>query len=439
MLTAYKRLGWYQNNKVVFMNQNQNKDQNNTLLVLIPGLGAVATTFLAGVFAHIHHGRPMVGSITQNYKLPDRSDEPDPRNFRPLAEHLGLPALPNLAFAAWDITADNAYQTAKKSQVLTPEDLELVREPLEQISPMPGVFISDYVRRLEPSYIKKGSIRVEWVQELRNDIRAQKAQHGTDRAVMVWCGSTERFMQPQEVHQSLEAFEQGLAQDDPAISPSQMYAYAALMEGVPMANGAPNLTLEIPALIELAHKQGLPIAGKDFKTGQTFMKTLLAPGLKAKLLGAQGWFSTNILGNKDGLVLDEPENFRTKEHSKLESLNSILETERYPELYGDLHHTVRINYYPPRGDSKEGWDNIDIVGWMGYPMQIKVNFLCKDSILAAPIVLDLALLLDWAHGQGKTGIQEWMSFYFKDPHSEGKALHDLMRQHQNLLAELGAE
>ena len=416
-----------------------NHDQNNTLLVLIPGLGAVATTFLAGVMAHIHHGRPMVGSITQNYKLPDTSETPDPRNFQPLSEHLGLPKLPDLAFAAWDITPDNAYESAKKAKVLTPEDLELVKAPLQEISPMPGVFISDYVRRLEPSFVKEGTSRVEWVAQLRADIREQKKAHATDRAVMVWCGSTERFLQPEAVHQSLESFEDGLKQDHPAISPSQMYAYAALLEGVPMANGAPNLTLEIPALIELAKREGLPIAGKDFKTGQTFMKTLLAPGLKAKLLGAQGWFSTNILGNKDGLVLDEPENFRTKEHSKLESLHSILETERYPELYGDLHHTVRINYYPPRGDSKEGWDNIDILGWMGYPMQIKVNFLCKDSILAAPIVLDLALLLDWAHRQGWSGIQEWMSFYFKDPHSEGKALHDLMRQHQNLLSTLGAE
>ena len=416
-----------------------NHDQNNILLVLIPGLGAVATTFLAGVMAHVHHGRPMVGSITQNYKLPDTSETPDPRNFQPLSEHLGLPTLPDLAFAAWDITADTAYETANQAKVLTPEALEQVRAPLPDISPLSGVFISDYVRRLEPSFIKEGTSRVQWVAQLRADIQEQKKAHGTDRAVMVWCGSTERFLQPEAIHQSLEAFEEGLKQDHPAISPSQMYAYAALLEGVPMANGAPNLTLEIPALIELTKREGLPIAGKDFKTGQTFMKTLLAPGLKAKLLGAQGWFSTNILGNKDGLVLDEPENFRTKEHSKLESLHSILETERYPELYGDLHHTVRINYYPPRGDSKEGWDNIDILGWMGYPMQIKVNFLCKDSILAAPIVLDLALLLDWAHGQGWSGIQEWMSFYFKDPHSEGKALHDLMRQHQNLLSTLVAE
>jgi myo-inositol-1-phosphate synthase len=347
--------------------------------------------------------------------------------------------LSNLAFAAWDITPENAYESAKNAEVLSPQDLEMVREDLEAVEPMPGVFISDYVRRLDPSYVKKGQSRSQWVDALRADIREQKAKHGTDRAVMVWCASTERFLDPEPVHQSLAAFEQGLADNDLSIAPSQMYAYAALMEGVPMANGAPNLTLEIPALQELALQQGLPIAGKDFKTGQTFMKTLLAPGLKAKLLGVQGWFSTNILGNKDGLVLDEPDNFRTKEHSKLESLHSIFEAERYPELYGDLHHTVRINYYPPRGDSKEGWDNIDIVGWMGYPMQIKINFLCKDSILAAPIVLDLALLLDWAHGQGWSGVQEWMSFYFKDPHAQEQAVHDLMQQHGTLLSTLGVE
>lgn len=421
------------------MNQSQSKSQNNTLLVLIPGLGAVGTTFLAGVFAHIRHGRPVVGSISQNYKVSDPTGQPNPRNFTPLSEHLGLPSLSNLAFAAWDITPENAYESAKNAEVLSPQDLEMVREDLEAVEPMPGVFISDYVRRLDPSYVKKGQSRSQWVDALRADIREQKAKHGTDRAVMVWCASTERFLDPEPVHQSLAAFEQGLADNDLSIAPSQMYAYAALMEGVPMANGAPNLTLEIPALQELALQQGLPIAGKDFKTGQTFMKTLLAPGLKAKLLGVQGWFSTNILGNKDGLVLDEPDNFRTKEHSKLESLHSIFEAERYPELYGDLHHTVRINYYPPRGDSKEGWDNIDIVGWMGYPMQIKINFLCKDSILAAPIVLDLALLLDWAHGQGWSGVQEWMSFYFKDPHAQEQAVHDLMQQHGTLLSTLGVE
>ena len=407
-------------------------NHDRKLLVLLPGLGAVATTFLAGIFSKIHANKNIVGSITQNYKAERNGEQ------TLIADFLDLPSLKNLSFGAWDITPDNAYESAVKAGVLTESDLNAVKEPLQSIEPMKGVFSQKYVKNLEGTFVKESSEFSDLVEQLREDIRSCKSQSGTEDAVMIWCGSTESFHSLDNVHMSLDAFEKGIETNSEHISPSQMYAYAALLEGVPFANGAPNLTVEVPALIELADKQNLPIAGKDFKTGQTFMKTLIAPGLKAKLLGVEGWFSTNILGNKDGLVLNEPENFRSKETTKLESLNSIFEPEVYPDLYGDLYHSVKINYYPPRGDSKEGWDNIDIFGWMDYPMQIKVNFLCRDSILAAPIVLDLAMLLFYSKQKGYTGIQEWMSFYFKLPHTKtkGRVLHDLIHQHDNLIAEL---
>lgn len=400
------------------------------LIVFLPGLGAVATTLIAGVLANVKQGKPIVGSITQNHRI-----EKD-HKVRNISELIETASLSSIDFACWDITEDDAYTSALKAGVLNPMDLEPLKEEMSAIKPMAGVFSKEFVPNLEPSYIKATNSKREQTRALREDIRKHV---GTQKGVMVWCGSTERFLRIEEVHKSLEAFEKGLDENNEYIAPSMLYAYAALKEGIPFANGAPNLTLDIPALVELAEVEGVPIAGKDFKTGQTFMKTLVAPGLKAKLLGVNGWFSTNILGNKDGLVLNEPENFKTKEHSKLESLNSIFQTETYPELYGDMFHSVKINYYPPRGDQKEGWDNIDIFGWMGYPMQIKINFLCRDSILAAPIVLDLALLLNYAKKNGYKGVQEWMSFFFKHPQSNSNnqaPVHDLMLQHQMLMQEL---
>jgi len=402
------------------------------ILILLPGLGAVATTFLTGIFSKLYSNKEIIGSITQNFKFAEGG------NQKTISELKNLPKLENMSFAAWDINDDNAYESAVKAGVLNPYDLEPVKEYLENIKPMKGVFSKKYIKNLDGTHVKESSIFSELVSELRADIRISKENHGTDNAVMIWCGSTESFNTLSDVHQNLKSFEKGIEENDDNISPTQLYAYAALLEGVPFANGTPNLSVEIPALQELAEQNGLPIAGKDFKTGQTFMKTVIAPGLKAKLLGTQGWFSTNILGNKDGLVLNEPENFRSKENSKLESLNSIFEPDVYPELYGDLHHSVRINYYPPRGDSKEGWDNIDIFGWMNYPMQIKINFLCRDSILAAPIVLDLALLLSYSKEEGYSGVQDWLSFYFKLPNrgSSGTVVHDLIMQHSNLISEL---
>lgn len=409
----------------------KNSNDKN-ILILLPGLGAVATTFLAGIYSKLYSDKEIIGSITQNYKVEDGDSHTSIANLRE------LPGLENLRFAAWDIVEDNAYESALKANVLHRYDLEPVRKHLEAIKPMKGVFSKKYVKNLDGTHVKESNEFTDLVAELREDIRNAKQLNNTEEAVMIWCGSTESYNTLSDVHQSLDAFEKGIEQNDEDISPTQIYAYAALLEDVAFANGTPNMSVEIPALQELAIKNKLPIAGKDFKTGQTFLKTLIAPGLKAKLLGTEGWFSTNILGNKDGLVLNEPENFRNKESSKLESLNSIFEPDIYPELYGDLHHTVRINYYPPRGDAKEGWDNIDIFGWMNYPMQIKINFLCRDSILAAPIVLDLALLLTYSKERGYAGVQDWLSFYFKHPHrnADGKTVHDLRIQHNNLISEL---
>jgi myo-inositol-1-phosphate synthase len=381
--------------------------------VLIPGVGAVTTTFIAGVEAVKRGiGQPF-GSLTQlaAIRLGKRTEGRSPliRDFVPLA------GLEDLVVGGWDIFEDNAYQAALNAQVLEKTLLDQVKQPLEAIQPMKGVFYPEYVKRLHGTYVKDGGSKMAQAEMLVDDIRNFKASSGAARLVMIWCGSTEIFHEPAEVHSSLKKFEQGLAKSDPGIAPSQIYAYAALKSGVPFGNGAPNLTTDVPALIDMARERQLPICGKDFKTGQTMMKTMIAPGLKARMLGIRGWFSTNILGNRDGEVLDDPDSFKTKEVSKLSVLDQILQPQLYPLLYKDLFHAVRINYYPPRGDSKEGWDNIDIFGWLGYPMQIKIDFLCRDSILAAPIVLDLVLFLDLAQRAGMKGIQEWLSFYFKAP------------------------
>jgi len=384
--------------------------------ILIAGMGAVATTFMAGVEA-IRKGKSApIGSLTQmaTVRLGKRTEGRSPliKEFVPLAD------LNDLVFGGWDIFPDSAYEAAAKAEVLKPQDLEPLKPFLDSIKPMPAVFDRNYVKLLDGPHVKKGKNKRELADQLREDIRRFKKENGCERLAMIWCGSTETFQKASEVHDSLEAFEKGLEASDPNISPSQMYAYAALMEGVPYANGAPNLTLDLPFMIELSRKNHAPIAGKDFKTGQTLMKTILAPGFKARMIGLNGWFSTNILGNRDGEVLEDPGSFKTKEESKLSVLDEILQPKLYPDLYGKIYHKVRINYYPPRGDNKEGWDNIDIFGWMGYPMQIKVDFLCRDSILAAPLALDIVLFLDLAarcsHLQG-LGIQEWMSFYFKSP------------------------
>ena len=396
--------------------------------VLLVGLGAVSTTFISGVHAVLKGLASPIGSLTQmgTVRLGKRNEARSPKikDFVPLA------SLDQLVFGAWDIFEENCYEAASTAGVLEPKLLEQVRPELESIKPWPAVFERRYVKRLEGSHLKRGANKRELSDQLRADIQRFKETHGVDRTVMIWCGSTEVFMTPSKVHATLEAFESALERNDPEISPSMVYAYSALKEGMPYANAAPNLSVDIPALTELAMQTGAPIAGKDLKTGQTLIKTIMAPGLKARLLGINGWFSTNILGNRDGEVLDDPGSFKTKEESKKSVLDHMLQPDLYPELYGDLSHIVKINYYPPRGDNKEGWDNIDLVGWLGYPMQLKINFLCRDSILAAPIVLDLVLLLDLAKRAGLMGIQEWLSFYFKSPmHAQGLyPEHDLFIQ-----------
>jgi myo-inositol-1-phosphate synthase len=400
--------------------------------VLLPGLGAVATTFIAGVESVRRGLAHPFGSVSQmqTIRLGKRTEERTPlvKDFVPLA------GLDQLVFGAWDPIPDDAYESARTARVLEDKDIDGVRDFLETVRPMPAVFDSDYVKRLDGPNVKRGANKLELGEQLREDIRRFREENGCDRLVMVWCGSTEIFLEKGPAHESLEAFETAMRNNDRTIAPSMIYAWAALKEGVPYANGAPNLSADIPALRELADANGVPIAGKDFKTGQTLMKTILAPGLKARMLGLRGWFSTNILGNRDGEVLDDPESFKTKEESKLGVLQHILQPELYPELYGDIYHKVRINYYPPRGDNKEGWDNLDIYGWMGYGMQIKIDFLCRDSILAAPIVLDLALFMDLAHRAGLSGVQEWLSFFFKSPMTlpELYPEHDLFIQHIKL-------
>ena len=389
------------------------KAPRGKLGVLIPGMGAVGTTFIAGVEAIRRGlGKPF-GSLTQmaTIRLGKRTDNRSPliKDFVPLAK------LDDIVFGGWDIFSENAYESALQAGVLEKTLLDQLKKPLTAIKPMKAVFDPAYLHNLSGPNIKKKGSKMDKAQALMDDIKRFKKKTGASRLVMLWCGSTEVYHKPAACHQSLKAFEKGLAEDDPNIAPSQIYAYAALKLGVPFGNGAPNLTNDVPALDELARERGVPHAGKDFKTGQTLMKTIVSPGLKARMLGVTGWFSTNILGNRDGEVLDDPGSFKTKEETKLSVLDYILQPKLYPELYSDIVHVVRINYYPPRGDAKEGWDNIDIFGWLGYPMQIKINFLCRDSILAAPIVLDLVLFLDLAQRAGMKGIQEWLSFYFKAP------------------------
>ena len=384
--------------------------------VMIPGMGAVATTFIAGVEAVRKGIAEPIGSLTQmgTIRLGKRTEGRSPKikDFVPLA------GLNDLVFTGWDIFEDDAYDSAIHAGVLEKELLGKIKPFLKSIKPRPAVFDRNYVKKLDGKHVKKGRNKMDLAEQLRADIKDFKKKSRADRLVMIWCGSTEIFLQPSEVHSSIKAFERGLQKNDENIAPSMIYAYAALSEGVPFANGAPNLTVDIPAMLELSRRNRAPIAGKDFKTGQTLIKTILAPGFKARMLGLHGWFSTNILGNRDGEVLEDPGSFKTKEESKLSVLEQILQPELHPKLYGNIHHKVRINYYPPRGDNKEGWDNIDIFGWLGYPMQIKVDFLCRDSILAAPIVLDLVLFLDLAKRSEALrglGVQEWLSFYLKSP------------------------
>ncbi len=400
--------------------------------ILLPGFGAVATTVVAGVEAARRGLAAPIGSVTQmqTIRLGKRTEGRAPliKDFVPLTP------LEDVVFGAWDPIPDDAYESAKVAGVLERHHVDAMEDFLRSVKPMPAVFDKEYVRRLDGPNVKTGSNKFELAQQLREDIRRFKAEHDCARLVMVWCGSTEIFLRPGAVHETLESFEAGMKANDEGIAPSMIYAYAAIMEGVPYANGAPNLSADIPALEKEAKARKVPIGGKDFKTGQTLMKTILAPGFKARMLGIDGWFSTNILGNRDGAVLDDPDSFKTKEESKLGVLEHILQPEMYPELYGNLYHKVRINYYPPRGDNKEGWDNIDIRGWMGYTMQVKVDFLCRDSILAAPIVLDLALFLDLASRAGMGGVQEWLSFYFKSPQTTPGLYpeHDIFIQHRKL-------
>lgn len=419
--------------------------------VLLIGLGAVSTTVVAGVLAAVKGIARPVGSLTQlgTIRLGQRIEQRSPpiRDFVPLAK------LDDLVFGAWDIFPDNAYDSAKNAGVLEPSLLEQLRPQLETLAPMPAVFEQRYVKRLQGPNVKRGTDKRALAEQLRADIRNFADTHALERLVVLWCASTEAFMSEGPAHGSLPAFERALDANDAAITPSMLYAYAALQEGVPFANAAPNLSVDVPALVELANERHVPVAGKDLKTCQTLLKTIIAPGLKSRLLGVSGWYSTNILGNRDGEVLEDPDCFRTKELSKKSALDHILQAELYPDLYGKLCHQVQINYYPPRGDNKEGWDNIDLFGWLGYPMQLKINFLCRDSILAAPLVLDLALFLDLAARANRHGIQEWLSFYFKSPmHAPGlypehdlsiqlKKLKNTLREWRGeaLITHLGAE
>jgi myo-inositol-1-phosphate synthase len=396
--------------------------------ILLVGLGAVSTTFIAGVHAIRKGLSKPIGSVTQmgTIRLGKRTDGRSPK----IADLFPLASLDDVVFGGWDIFTENCYEAARTAGVIEPALLDQIKPDLEAIRPWPAVFDQRYVKRLSGTNVKNGRNKKDLADQVIADIRKFKADNALDRLVMVWCGSTEVYLTEAPSHASIDAFEAALEANDDAIPSSMVYAYAAISQGIPYANAAPNLSADIPALVDLAAKTHTPLAGKDLKTGQTLIKTIIAPGLKARLLGVEGWYSTNILGNRDGEVLDDPESFKTKEESKKSVLDYILQPHLYPELYSDLHHVVRINYYPPRGDNKEGWDNIDLVGWLGYPMQLKINFLCRDSILAAPIVLDVALFLDLAKRAGMHGIQEWLSFYFKSPQHAPELYpeHDLFIQ-----------
>jgi myo-inositol-1-phosphate synthase len=395
---------------------------------LVAGLGAVSATFIAVVLAIRKGLAQPIGSLTQmgTIRLGKRTEGRSPR----IADLLPLASLEDIVFGGWDIFTDNCYEAARTAGVLDPALLDQIRPELEAIAPWPAVFDQRYVKRLRGTNVKTGRNKKDLAEQVIADIRKFKTDHGLDRLVMIWCGSTEVYLTESSAHATIENLEHALESSDDAIPSSMIYAYAAIKEGIPYANAAPNLSADVPALVALANCTKTPIAGKDLKTGQTLIKTIIAPGLKARLLGVEGWYSTNILGNRDGEVLDDPESFKTKEESKKSVLDYILQPRLYPELYSDLHHVVRINYYPPRGDNKEGWDNIDLVGWLGYSMQLKINFLCRDSVLAAPIVLDVALFLDLAKRAGMHGIQEWLSFYFKSPQHAPELYpeHDLFIQ-----------
>lgn len=413
-------------------NQPKFTPATGKLGILTPGMGAVSTTFIAGCIAIRKGLAKPIGSLTQmgTIRIGKRTEKKNPA----IKDLVSLSSLDNIVFGGWDIFEDNVYEAAVNAGVIDTRLLDQVKEELEAIKPMKAVFDKKYVKKLDGTYFKNASNKMELAEMIMEDIKDFKKKNNCERLVMVWCGSTEIYIEESDVHQTVASLEEGLRNNHPDIAPSMIYAYAAVKMGIPYANGAPNLSCDVPAMVELSRQTGAPIAGKDFKTGQTLMKTILAPGLKARYLGIEGWFSTNILGNRDGEVLDDPDNFKTKEVSKLGVLEQILEPHLHPDLYGNLYHKVRINYYPPRGDNKEGWDNIDITGWLNYPMQIKVDFLCRDSILAAPLVLDLALFLDLAKRSNMSGIQEWLSFYLKSPQA-GKGLypvHDIFKQSEKL-------
>lgn len=404
-----------------------NTTPQEKLAVLIPGMGAVATTFIAGVHAARTGRSHPTGSLTQLSHVPNEQG-----HLIPFDQVLPMATLDDLVFGGWDIYEGNAFEAAERAGVLNYKDMKVAEEILADITPMPAVFDQEYVRNLSGPNIKQGlATKMDQANAVVDDIQSFMKAHDAKRAVGIWCGSTEVYIDLGDVHQTLAAFEEGLRQNDPAISPSMIYTYAFIKAGVPYANGAPNTSTDVPALVEFALERGVALAGKDYKTGQTLMKTILAPGFAARMIGVRGWYSTNILGNTDGAVLDDPGSFKSKEKTKLSVLESILDAEQQPELYEEMDHKVRIDYYPPRGDNKEGWDNIDIFGWMGYDMQIKINFLCRDSILAAPLVLDLALMMDAAQRAGRAGVQEWLSFFFKSPQTieEGaQPVHNLFEQ-----------